>query len=175
MKTTLLTAAALGLVVSGALTAKAAADAPRAQVIFDHPDKFTDVRDQEFPTDRGRDAILKTLRDFIVREAGYQVPTGCKLTITFTDIDLAGKFEPWRGPDFDEIRIIKPIYPPDFKFTYVVTDAAGTIVKQGREDICDLAFQMRITLDSNDPLRYEKSILSDWMRSTLRGVRTSGS
>ena len=40
------------------------------------------------------------------------VPEGDKLTITFTDIDLAGDFEPWRGPQWDEVRIVKAIYPP---------------------------------------------------------------
>jgi hypothetical protein len=172
MKHAILLMGALGLAAVGSLSAAAA---PRAEVIFDHPENFTDVKDQFTPTDKGRDAILKALRDFIVREAGYHVPAGCRLTLTFTDVDLAGDFEPWRGPDFDEIRIVRDIYPPEFKFAYVLTDPAGRVVKQGREDLRDLAFQMRVTLDHQDPLRYEKSMLSDWLRASLRGVKTAGS
>ena len=102
------------------------------------------------------------------------MPAGDKLTLTFTDIDLAGDFEPWHGGRFDEIRIIKEIYPPDFKFTYVLTDRTGQVIKQGSEDIRDMAFGMRVDIDRNDALRYEKAVLSDWMRSCLRGVRTAG-
>jgi Protein of unknown function (DUF3016) len=171
MKRTILLMGALGLLAAGSLSAAAA---PRAEVIFDHPENFTDAKDQFTPTDKGRDAILKALREFIVREAGYQVPAGYQLMLTFTDVDLAGDFEPWRGPDFDEIRIVREIYPPEFKFTYVLTDPAGRLVKQGRADLRDPAFQMRSTLDDQDPLRYEKSMLSDWLRTSLRGAKTAG-
>jgi hypothetical protein len=171
MKRTILMMGALGLMAAGLLRAAAA---PRAEVIFDHPENFTDAKDQFTPTDKGRDAILKALREFIVREAGYHVPAGCQLTLTFTDVDLAGDFEPGRGPGFDEIRIVRAIYPPEFKFAYLLTDPAGRVVKQGQEDLRDLAFQMRATLDVQDPLRYEKSMLSDWLRTSLRGVKTAG-
>jgi hypothetical protein len=174
MKPTLLLACVLGLTAWGAPRVVAAA-APRAEVIFDHPEKFADVRDQYVPTEKGREGILGSLRDFIVREAGRRVPAGCKLTLTFTDIRLAGDFEPWRGPRFEDIRIVRSIYPPDFKFTYVLTDPAGREIKRGREDILDMAFEFRRTLDEQDPLRYEKAMLSDWMRTALRGVRTAGS
>ena len=92
---------------------------------------------------------------------------GCKLTVTFTDIDLAGEFEPWRGPQFDEVRIVKDIYPPGFKFAYTLTDANGKVLKEGTENIRDMNFQMRLLIDTNDTLRYEKDILTDWMRMTL--------
>jgi hypothetical protein len=174
MKLALLFAGMLSL-LAGPLSAMAAADAPRAVVIFDHPERFTDVKDRSYPTDKGREGILATLRDFLVHQAAYQVPAGYQLTLTFTDIDLAGEFEPWRGPQFGDVRIIKPIYPPDFKFTYVLTDIAGRVVRQGQENIRDLGFDLRSTLDNQDPLRYEKSILADWMRSRMREVRTTRS
>jgi hypothetical protein len=175
MKPTLLLIAALGL-AAGASPAPAAVppDAPRAVVIFVHPEKFTDIKDRNFPTPGGETAILNDLRDFLVHEAKYRVPAGDKLTLTFTDIDLAGDFEPWRGPRFEDIRIIKDIYPPDFKFSYVLTDASGHVVKQGTEDLRDLAFEMQATIDTIDSLHYDKGVLSDWMRSCLRGVRTAG-
>jgi len=145
----------------------AVAPAPRAEIIFDHPDKFSDVRDFYQPTEKGREAILGRIRDYMVDQAKYYVPAGCKLTVTFTDIHLAGDFEPWHGPQFDEIRYVRDIYPPSFKFTYALTDGNGRVLKQGSEDIRDMNFQMRLLIDSSDPLRYEKDILTDWMRSTL--------
>lgn len=140
---------------------------PRAEIIFDHPDKFADVRDFYQPTEKGREAILGRIRDYMVGQARYYVPAGCKLTVTFTNIHLAGDFEPWHGPQFDEVRFVRDIYPPWFKFTYTLTDAGGKVLKQGSEDLRDMNFQLRVILDTTDPLRYEKDILNDWMRSTL--------
>jgi Protein of unknown function (DUF3016) len=164
MKTFLL-AAALGLSagIPAALAAPKAAAA--ITVTFEHPDKFTDVRMSMYPTSEGRDYILSQIRDYLQSQARYFVPAGDHLAMTFTDIKLAGDFEPWRGPDFDNIRIIRAIYPPFFKFHYVLTNAAGKVLAQGDKDLTDLNFQMRIAFPSDDPLRYEKSILSDWMRS----------
>jgi hypothetical protein len=159
----------LGLVAAGALNA-APNPAPRTEVIFDHPEKFTDVKDSYVPSDKGRDAILDTLRSFLVHRADPMIPEGDKLTITFTDIDLAGEYEPWRGAQYDDVRIVKSIYPPAFKFTYSVTDASGKVIREGSENIRDLNFQMRLTIDASDPLRYEKDILDEWARTKLRDL-----
>ena len=32
--------------------------------------------------------------------------------IRVTEVDLAGDFEPWRGPQFQDVRIVKDLYPP---------------------------------------------------------------
>jgi hypothetical protein len=142
----------------------------RAEVVFDHPENFTDVKDSVSPTEKGREGILEQIRRFIVSEADHYVPEGWRLTMTFTDIDLAGDFEPWLGPRYDDIRIVKPIYPPAFKFAYTVTDASGKVVKRGTEDIRDLGFDLRVSIDRNDPLRYEKDILQDWLRGTFKDL-----
>lgn len=171
MNTTRFLALIFGIFATGLLQA---ADAPKAtdkvEVIFDHPEKFTDVKDSYIGTDSGRDYILKQLKDYIVSRAARALPAGDHLSMTFTDIDLAGDFEPWRGPNFDDVRIVKDIYPPGFKFSYSITDENGKVVKQGTENIRDLDFQMRITGDRSDPLRYEKDILNDWIISQLRDL-----
>jgi hypothetical protein len=172
MKTLRLFSAVLGLVAACALSAAdSAKPASHTQVIFDHPENFTDVKDGSNPTDRGRDAILSTLSSFLVDRADRLLPEGYSLRITFTDIDLAGDFEPWHGPQFSDVRFVKSIYPPAFKFTYVVTDPSGRVVKQGAENIRDLTFQNRLTIDNSDPLRYEKDILDEWTRSNLRNLK----
>lgn len=174
MKTiTRLTVVLFGLVAPLALRAADVAKAPaRTEVVFDHPEKFTDVKDGDFGTDKGRDATLELIRDFLVERADKALPPGQKLTITFTDIDLAGDFEPWRGPQFSDVRIVKPIYAPRLSFSYKVTDAAGKIVKEGKEELRDLAFDMRLTMDRQDPLRYEKDILKDWIRDVTRVAKS---
>jgi hypothetical protein len=146
---------------------------PRTSVVFDHPDKFADVKDAYIPTDEGRDLILSHLREYLVSRCDPLLPEGYKLTITFTDIKLAGEYEPWHGAQWENVRIIKAVYPPAFTFTYSVTDSSGRTVKEGSENIIDMAFQMRLLTPyatSYDSLAYEKDILNDWARATLRGL-----
>jgi hypothetical protein len=170
MKTLRLLSAVLGLTAACALRAETAKADVRTDVIFDHPEKFADIRDMNMPTDKGQADILNRIRDHLVRETAPMVPEGYKLTITFTDIHLAGNYEPWRGPQWDEIRIIKDIYPPAFKFTYTVTDPSGKVVRKGSEDIRDLDFQNRLSVNRDDPLHYEKDILSEWARGSLKDL-----
>lgn len=154
--------------VAGALAAAVASPAAdRVTVNFDHPEKFTEVRDNstDFENERGCERFLPFLKEYLEQRAGKLLPAGQKLTITFTDIDLAGDFEPWRGMEFHDVRIVKDIYVPRMNFSFKVTDEAGQVVKEGEEKLLDGAFQMRITGVSNsDPLRYEKDMLNDWLR-----------
>jgi len=148
---------------------KGTGDAARVEVLFDHPENFTDLKDSYMATDKGREAYMDSFREYLQRNATRRLPEGQKLSITFTDIDMAGDFEPWRGPSASDVRIIKDIYIPRLKFTYRITDAQDAVVKEGKADLSDLNFQMNLsaTFNSSDPLRYEKHMLDDWMRNEL--------
>lgn len=168
----LLPIALLGLIAGCATQGDAGAKkVTRTDVIFDHPENFSDVKDSSTPTDKGRDAILSNIRGYLAERADPMLPEGYRLKVVFTNIHLAGDFEPWRGVEWADVRIVKAVYPPSFKFTYEVTDAAGNVVKHGEENILDMAFQDRIAFPPDDPLRYEKDILNDWVRSSLRDLK----
>jgi hypothetical protein len=141
----------------------------RIKVVFVDPDKFTDVRYED--TGENSPALLEQIRTFMVETGEYCVPADMQLEIKVTDIKLAGDFEPWRGPDFDHVRIVKAIYPPRVKLTFRLTDAKDAVVSEGSREITDLAFQMRTTLPGNDYLRYEKDLLRDWFRGEFRSLR----
>jgi hypothetical protein len=155
-----------------AMSAVVAAEAPaktnaRVEVIFSSPEKFTDVRDSYTASDRGRDGILDQLRDFLVSRADKYVSPGEKLTVTFTDIDLAGDFEPWRGADGMDIRIVKDIYPPKMDLEFKLTGADGAVVKEGRRQLRDLAFMSKLSINRSDMLRFEKALLDDWLKDDI--------
>ena len=139
----------------------------RVEVIFDHPENFTDIKGDSMDSPKGREAMLDQIRDFLETTGAGIVPAGQKLTLTFTDIDLAGEYEPWRSGQWSDVRIIKDIYPPHFVFSYKLTDAAGNALKEGKADLRDLTFMMRVTISRNEPLRFEKDILGDWIRSVI--------
>jgi len=169
MKTSrILVSALLGLTAAGmagaADTAAKTADA-RADVTFVQPEKFTDVRDGYTASEVGRNGILDQLRDYIVSRAKYYLPEGQKLSISFTDIDLAGDFEPWRGSQSMDIRVVKDIYPPKMDFDFKLTDATGKVLKEGKRQLRDLVFMSKLTLNTNDGLHFDKALLDDWFRN----------
>jgi hypothetical protein len=163
----------LGLGAAGVLlfatpgTARANQTDKRVEVIFDHPEKFADVKGDSMDSPKGREIMLDQIRDFLVQSGADLLPAGQKLTLTFTDIDLAGEYEPWRSGPMSDVRIVKDIYPPRFVFSYKLTDAAGAVLKEGKVDLRDLSYMMRITINHDDPLRFEKDILGDWIRSIV--------
>lgn len=143
----------------------------RADVVFFEPQKFTDVKDTA-SGDFERTTYLDQIRDHLLEQAKYYVPEGHHLSVTFLDIDMAGDFEPWRGPRFDDIRIVKDIYPPRISLAFRLTDAAGNVVKEGKRDLRDLAFMMKITMGfRDDPVRHENALIDDWLHAEFPRVR----
>lgn len=164
-----------GLIAAGpVLSAKSAEEkASRVRVEFSDPDKFTDFRDSVFGTDKGREALVAQFREVLDDLGRRYVPENRKLEIRFTDIDLAGEYEPWRGPNFDDVRIVKDLYSPRLQFEFRVLDAAsGAVVKEGKENIRDMGFLMNAArLPSHDTIRYEKEMLTDWMRREFKPAK----
>lgn len=103
-------------------------------VVFFEPRKFTDVRDRAIGNCEDT-SCLDQLRDPLVAQARPIVPVGGILAVTFTDVDMAGDFEPWQGFRWDEIRVVKEIYPPRLQLAFWLTDASGEIVKEGGRDL----------------------------------------
>ena len=139
----------------------------RVEVIFDHPEKFADIKGDSMNSPKGRAVMLDQIRDILETAGAGIIPAGQKLTMTFTDIDLAGEYEPWRSGPMSDVRIIKDIYSPRFVFSYKLTDAAGAVLKEDKVDLRDLTFMMRVTISRDEPLRFEKDILADWIRSVV--------
>ncbi len=162
----------LGLIAAGALFATDTKPASgRVTVVFSHPEKYADLKDgySDSDNDRGRERYLPSIQQHLESEARRRLPAGQQLTVTFSDIDLAGDFEPWRGLHFDDIRILKSLYVPRLAFTFKVTDAAGLLIKEGERKLVELGYEMSMTSGfRDDPLRYEKEMLNDWLREEFR-------
>lgn len=136
---------------------------------FFEPQSFKDVGDRYNDSERSRDYILGELRKHLQERAQSYISEGQKLLVTITDVDLAGEFEPWRGPAAGDVRIVKEIYPPRIKLSFRLTDAAGEVIKQGERELTNLNFLMTAapTLIS-DPYRHDKALLDDWLRAEFR-------
>lgn len=169
MKTKIILFVALGLVATGVL---AAADSPkpvsRVEITFVQPEKFTDAKNEAYDSDRGREQILAAIKTFAEKTAGRYVLDGQHMEIRFTDIDLAGSFEPWLGIHYDEIRILKEIYPPRMTIEFRLTGADGKVISEGKRELQNLGYLMHTAMRSDDGLRYDKEMLGDWLRAEFR-------
>ena len=94
------------------------------------------------------------------------------LRVTVTDVDMAGDFEPWRGPRFDDVRIVKDIYPPRIELRFRLLDANGSVLREGERTLRDSAFLMRDGAHETDSLRFEKRLLDQWLRKEF-GTKAS--
>jgi hypothetical protein len=146
------------------------APASRITAEYVNPEKFTDFRDGVFDTEKGRQHLMEELNDHLADLSRRAIPEGQRLEIRFTNIDLAGDYEPWRGPQFDDIRILKDIYPPRMELEYRLVDASsGAVIRQGAEKLVDMGYLMNIArLPSQDALLHDKQMLSDWIRREFR-------
>lgn len=144
----------------------------RTEVVFFEPEKFTDIRDSAFGAgDAAKSEALTELRNHITKEANRLLAQGQVLSVKIIDVDLAGEFEPWRGAQWTDVRIVKDIYPPRIKLAYKLVGPDGRVIKEGDRTLTDLAFSMKLTLDRQDPRRYEKELINDWLRQDLRGLK----
>lgn len=157
------------------IAAQAAASEPetpaRVSVVFVKPEVFTDAGYSK--TERSSPAILLQLQRFIADTGTRYLPESMRLEIKITDIDLAGDFELFRGPQFDHVRVNKSIYPPRIALEFRVFDAGDQTIKEGQRQLTDLNYQLRVDYPREDRLRYEKEILRDWLRGEL-GVLQAG-
>ena len=161
------------LLATGSLSvASPTAGASRIEVAYDHPENFTDLKDSEYGNDKVRVAYMRELTERLQSRASHYLADGQKLSVTITDIDMAGEFEPWRGPRFTDVRIVKDIYPPRISLSFKLTDANGVVIKEDKRELSNISFQMTPTLGfRDDPLRYEKELLDDWMRQEFRETK----
>lgn len=86
--------------------------AASVEVVFKDPEKFSDASLDSPGYERGADPyVMKELRSYIQKLGERYLPPGQQLQIEIRNIDLAGRYEPWR-PDAYEVRFMRDITWP---------------------------------------------------------------
>jgi hypothetical protein len=142
----------------------AAAPPGNVNVRYKDPQHFTEAKRSSGVHLIKADAYLEPLRTYIVQRASRILAPGQRLDIEVTDVDLAGEYEPWRGPRFDDVRIIKDLYPPRIDLNFTLNGADGKVLREGSRKLRDPAFLSRNSVTDQDSLRYEKSLIDLWLR-----------
>lgn len=137
-------------------------------VTYDNPATFDQGRAGGRETEKARRAWVDALSQYLAERAAPRLPQGQQLEVHITDVQRAGNFEPWRGPQGADVRIVRDIYPPRIDLRFKLLDGDGRLLREGSRQLRDATFMMRADLHPNDPLRYEKSLLDDWMHKEFR-------
>jgi len=153
----------VSLAFAGADNSPAAKPSP-VEVTFENPAEFTDFTQSYSSKDYGQDGLMTQFREFLQERIAARLAPGQRVEIKFKNIDLAGDFEPWRGPRADDIRIVKEIYPPRASLDFRLLNADGSVAAEGHRDLSNLGFMTAIAFPQSDPLRWDKDLLSDWVR-----------
>ena len=146
------------------VTAGAAMPPDNVSVHYKDPQHFTEARRSVGLHLVKADAYQGPLRTYIARRASRILAPGQRLDIEVTDVALAGAYEPWRGPDFNDVRIIKDLYPPRIDLNFTLYGADGKVLRQGQRKLRNAAFLSNSSPVDQDSLRYEKSLIDLWLR-----------
>lgn len=158
-----------GLAVTGtALATETNQGSSRVTISFIGQDNFTDAKDGATASDGGRDLVLRDLKAHIEAQAVRYLAEGQRLEINVTDVDLAGGFEPWRGLDYDHIRIMREIYPPRMDLSFRLIGIDGKVLSEGKRHLQDPGYLMNTVMSPSDPLRYDKEMIRSWMRREFK-------
>ena len=141
---------------------------PPVEVQYVHAENFADVGNHRFSDERIRAAYLEQLRGHLVKQAAAVLAAGEQLSVSITELDMAGEFESWRPP-MGDARIVKDIYPPRIDLTFRLAAGDGKVIKEGARELRDAEFMMGANRYPADPLRYEETLLDRWLEQELKG------
>ncbi|WP_045768023.1 DUF3016 domain-containing protein [Xanthomonas albilineans] len=145
-----------------------AGDSP-VQVGWADPATFSELRLSRNRWDAERGDWVHDLAAYLQKQASKQLQPGQRLDIELTDIKRAGDYEPWHGPQWSDVRVMRDIYPPRINLTFTLYGTNGQVVEQGERKLLDGSYLLNSSLGlSTDPLRYEKRMLDDWLHRELR-------
>jgi hypothetical protein len=142
----------------------AATPPDNVSVRYKDPQHFTEAKRSFGVHQIDADDYLKPLKDYIVQRASRVLAPGQRLDIEVTDVKRAGEYEPWHGPRFDDVRVIKDIYQPRIDLDFTLYGADGKVLREGQRKLRDAAFLSRSSATDQDSLRYEKSLIDSWLR-----------
>jgi hypothetical protein len=150
------------------------ADAPRAlpaqgpvDVRWNDPAGFTEIRRSHNPAESRRGNWVETLARYLRERAQARLPAGERLEVVITDIERAGDFEPWHDVRFQDVRVMREIYPPRIDLHFRRVGADGSVLAEGERSLTDAGFMYQTRANDSDPLRYEKQLLDGWLRREI--------
>ena len=154
-------------------------DAPRSlpaqgtvSVRWEDPALFSEIKYSRNRWEARRGNWVEQLATYLRERAQKRLPAGERLDVDIIDVQRAGNYEPWHGFAFDDVRVIRDIYPPRITLTFKRIGADGQVIAEGKRKLSDMGFLTSSNAVRNsDPLRYEKDMIDRWL---VRELAASG-
>jgi hypothetical protein len=142
------------------------ADGP-VTVEWTDPGEFSDLRASNNRWQAQQGDWVTTLARHLQESATARLPAGQRMDVTITDIQRAGRYEPWHGIDYSHVRVMRDIYPPRMTLNVRITGADGQVLAEGERRLSDMGYLQNSMSNDTDNLRYEKRMIDDWLRREL--------
>ena len=138
-------------------------------VSFDNPKSFSDFRIDNLDEYQTATPFAAEMSKALAPIVAKKVPGGT-LSLTFTDVDLAGRQKPWLAPR-DKIRFLTDSRPLRISFKYRLQDSSGRVVAEGSTGVTD-TFNLGRYPDESirlkfDEFYYERIAMERWARVNL--------
>ena len=140
------------------------------RIEFTNPKYFTDIRIHDFDEFKSAKIFGDEMTQALTPVVAKLAP-GSTLTLQFTDIDLGGRYKPWK-PQHSQIRYVTDGYPIRMTFNYTLMDSRGRVLSQGTKSLLNalyLGWNAQGQYWTNwDYLYYEKQTLLNWVKQNVR-------
>ena len=139
-------------------------------VTYVNPEQFTENRLYGRQDRFNRIDYLAQLEAYLIKQGQAVLKPGQSLHVNITDIRLAGAYEPWRGPQWSYVRIMRDIYSPRIDLDFRLVDQDGNVLREGKRVLRDLDYlhsSVSVAAAAGAPLYYDKALLRRWL---IRGL-----
>lgn len=149
-------------------TSSASAASTNLALSFIHPENFTDAGySSSLPNERERAELLHELEQHLQQLVDRSLPPGETLRIEVLDIDLAGRFEPFRFRAGTDVRVLRDITWPRIALRYAL-NRGDQLITSAEELLTDMNYlRASNRYPRDDRLRYEKAMLDDWFAQRI--------
>ncbi|WP_372016499.1 DUF3016 domain-containing protein [Pseudoxanthomonas sp. 10H] len=131
------------------------------------PARFSDLRFSNNRWEAQQGDWVTTLARHLQDSAARRLPAGQQMAVTITDIQRAGRYEPWAGINYSHVRVMRDVYPPRMTLNVRITGADGQVLAEGERKLADMSYLQSTMPTDTDNLRFEKRMIDDWLRREL--------
>jgi hypothetical protein len=139
----------------------AAAEKPTVRVDWTDPSQFSEMQNRTTFNQTHPDVWLAEFSSTIRRHARRVLKTGQSLSVTITDVTLAGSVT--SGRSTSGVRVVDKNSPPRIKLSFTLAAADGQIILNGDRNLGNPNFMSPGFADNGDTYQYEDRLLTDWM------------
>lgn len=138
-----------------------AAEKPQVTVDWTDPSEFSEVKGQGGLSQSNPEAWLGEFASTIRRRANKVLGPGQSLSVTITDVLLAGTVRSGRATG--GVRVVGKNAPPEISLRFTLTAADGQVIDSGDRELRDPSVLTSSLPGSSDPYIYEVRLLRNWM------------